>query len=65
MLFFRSMSIRAKFAGGLILILVVNLGIALYGVHLHKQASVREAQVRELSSRIVAAALSAQVHFKK
>jgi PAS domain S-box-containing protein len=60
-----SMSIRTKFAVGLISILVVNLGAGLYGLHLYKQASLREAQVRESSSRIVAAALSAQVHFKK
>jgi PAS domain S-box-containing protein len=60
-----SMSIRTKFAVGLISILVVNLGVGLYGRHLCKQASDWEARVRESSSRIVAVALSAQVHFKK
>lgn len=59
------MSIRTKFAVGLILILVVNLGAGLYGLYLHKQESISQAQVRESSSQIVATALSAQVHFKK
>jgi PAS domain S-box-containing protein len=59
------MSIRTKFAAGLISILVVNLGALLYGLYLHKVADQREAKVREKSSQVVAAALSAQVHFKK
>jgi len=59
------MSIRTKFAAGLVSILVVNLGAGLYGLHLYKQASLSEALVHESSSQIVAAALSAQVHFKK
>lgn len=59
------MSIRTKFAVGLILILVVNLGAGLYGLYLYKQASLWQAQVRESSSQIVATALSTQVHFKK
>ena len=59
------MGIRTKFTLGLTLILVINLGAGIYGLHLHKQASLQETQVRELSSQIVAIALSAQVHFKK
>ena len=47
------MNIRTKFAAGLILILVVNLGAGLYGLYLHKQATVWQAQVRESSSQIV------------
>lgn len=65
MLFFRPMGIRAKFATGLTLILIINLAAGLYGLYLHKRASSRETRVRELSSQIVATALSAQVHFKK
>jgi len=59
------MSIRTKFAVGLILVLVINLGAGLYALYLHKQASLWDARVRESSSEIVASALSAQVHFKK
>jgi len=59
------MSIRTKFAVGLVLVLVINLGAGLYGLYLHKQASLWDARVRESSSEIVATALSAQVHFKK
>ncbi|MCG6863097.1 MAG: response regulator [Chromatiaceae bacterium] len=59
------MSIRTKFAVGLIFILVINLGAGLYGLYLHKQASLWDARIRESSSQIVATALSAQVHFKK
>jgi PAS domain S-box-containing protein len=59
------MGIRAKFAAGLILILLINLGAGLYGLYRYRQASLQEAQVRERSSQIVALALSAQVHFKK
>jgi len=59
------MSIRTKFAVGLIAILVVNLGAGLYALYLYKQASVRGAGIREASSHIVATALSAQVRFKK
>ena len=59
------MSIRTKFAAGLAAILVVNLGAGLYGFRLYRQASVRQAEVYELSSRVVTASLSAQVHFKK
>ena len=61
---FQPMSIRAKFASGLISILVVNLAASLYGLHLYKQASIWEAQVRDTSSQIVTTALTAQVHFK-
>ena len=60
-----SMGIRAKFTTGLILVLVINLGAGLYGLFEYQQASLREAQVRELSSQILTLALSAQVHFKK
>lgn len=59
------MGIRTKFTLGLILILVINLGAGIYGLHLHKQASQQETQIRELSSQIVGLALTAQVHFKK
>ena len=59
------MSIRTRFAVGLAAILVVNLGAGLYGFHLYKQASARQAQVHEESLRIVSTSLSAQVHFKK
>jgi PAS domain S-box-containing protein len=59
------MHIRTKLAGGLIAILIVNLAVSLAGFLLLGQASEREAEVRETSSRIVTTALSAQVHFKK
>jgi len=59
------MTIRTKFAVGLIAILVVNLGAGLYALYLYQQASARSAQVRDTSSQIVATALSAQVRFKK
>ncbi len=59
------MNIRTRFATGLIAVLVINLGAGLYGLYLYKQASIRESEVREASSRAVATALSAQVHFKK
>ena len=49
----------------MIAVLVINLGAGLYGLYLYKQASIRESEVREASSRAVATALSAQVHFKK
>ena len=60
-----SMQIRTKLAVGLISILVVNLAASLHGFHLLKEASDRETEVRESSSRIVTLALTAQVHFKK
>jgi PAS domain S-box-containing protein len=59
------MSIRTKFAVGLAAILVVNLGAGLYGLYHYKRAYERKAEVYEASTRIVAASLSAQVHFKK
>lgn len=59
------MHIRTKLAGGLVAILIVNLAVSLDGFLLLTQASGREAEVRETSSRIVTTALSAQVYFKK
>ncbi len=59
------MTIRTKFAVGLISILVVNLGAGLYALYLYQQASIRGVRVHEESSQIVATALSAQVRFKK
>jgi PAS domain-containing protein len=59
------MTIRAKFATGLICILVVNLMAGLYAFRLYQQANSQAAEVREASSQIVATALSTQVRFKK
>ena len=59
------MTIRTKFAVGLIAILVVNLGAGLYALYLYRQASVRSAEIRETNFQIVATALSVQVRFKK
>ncbi|HPB76953.1 MAG TPA: PAS domain S-box protein, partial [Chromatiaceae bacterium] len=59
------MTIRAKFAAGLVVILVVNLGAGLYAFSLYQQANSRSAEVQETSSRIVASALTTQVNFKK
>lgn len=59
------MTIRAKFAAGLVVILVINLGAGLYAFSLYQQANSRAAEVREISSRIVATALTTQVNFKK
>ncbi len=59
------MTIRAKFAAGLIFILVVNLGAGLYAFSLYQVANSKAAEVRETSSQIVATALSTQVRFKK
>jgi PAS domain S-box-containing protein len=46
-------------------ILVVNLSVGLYGLHLYRHAAEREKEVLETTSRIVSLVLSAQVHFKK
>ena len=59
------MTIRAKFATGLIFILVVNLMAGLYAFGLYQQANSQASEVREASSQIVATALSTQVRFKK
>jgi hypothetical protein len=59
------MTIRAKFATGLICILVVNLMAGLYAFGLYQRANSQAAEVREASSQIVATALSTQVRFKK
>ena len=59
------MTIRAKFATGLVFILVVNLMAGLYAFGLYQQANSQAAEVREASSQIVATALSTQVRFKK
>ncbi len=59
------MNIRTKLVLGLFFVLVVNLAFGFYALSLHKAQSVRAAQIYSLSSRIVAASLSAQVHFKK
>ncbi|MBP8290988.1 MAG: hybrid sensor histidine kinase/response regulator, partial [Chromatiaceae bacterium] len=59
------MTIRAKFATGLICILVVNLMAGLYAFRLYQRANSQAAEVREASSQIVATALSTQVRFKK
>ena len=53
----------ASYATGLIAVLVINLGAGLYGLYLYKQASIRESEVREASSRAVATALSAAYSF--
>lgn len=59
------LTIRAKFAAGLVVILVVNLCAGLYAFSLYQRANSRTAEVRETSSRIVAIALTTQVNFKK
>ncbi len=59
------LNIRSKFVVGLISVLVVNVGAGLYGLHLYKQASMRDAEVRGRSFQIVTSALNAQVLFKK
>ena len=59
------MTIRAKFATGLVFILVVNLMAGLYAFGLYQQAYSQASEVREASSQIVATALSTQVRFKK
>ena len=59
------MTIRAKFATGLVFILVVNLMAGLYAFGLYQQANSQASEVREASSQIVATALSTQVRFKK
>ena len=59
------MNIRTQFVLGLIAILLVNLGIGLYGLHSCRQVSIEGVTVREQSSAIVTTALTAQVHFKK
>ena len=59
------MTIRSRLVLGLLFILVVNLGAGLYGFYRYRQAVERGAAVREQSSAIVAAALTAQVFFKK
>lgn len=59
------MTIRTKFAVGLIFVLVVNLAAGLYAFYLYQEATNQAAEVRETSSRILATALTAQVRFKK
>ncbi len=59
------MTIRAKFATGLIFILVVNLMAGLYAFGLYQKANSQASEVREASSQIVASALTTQVRFKK
>lgn len=59
------MQIRTKLALGLVLVLVINLGVSLYGLQLLTQASERKAAVAQHTSAIVTTALKAQVHFKK
>lgn len=61
----QEMNIRTKLVLGLFFVLVVNLGFGFYAVSLHKGQSLRAAQIYALTSRIVAASLSAQVNFKK
>ncbi len=59
------MHIRTKLALGLVSILVVNLAASLVGFSLLTREAERAVEVREISSRIVSTALSAQVRFKK
>ncbi len=59
------MSIRTKFAVALALILVVNLGVGLHGLHRYKKTAQNTAELFGRTSEIVALSLSAQVHFKK
>lgn len=59
------MTIRTKFATGLVIILVINLAAGLYAFSLYQKATSQAAEVREASSEIVATALSTQVRFKK
>ena len=59
------MTIRTKFATGLIFILVVNLMAGLYAFGLYQKANSQASEVREASSQIVALALTTQVRFKK
>ena len=59
------MSVRIKLILVSILALAINLGIGLYAIDAHKQAKSKAIQVHDHSSGVVAASLSAQVHFKK
>ncbi|EXJ14038.1 response regulator [Imhoffiella purpurea] len=59
------MQTRTKLAAGLIIILVVNLAVSLFGFYRLKATADSEAAVRERSTQIVTRALTAQVHFKK
>jgi PAS domain S-box-containing protein len=59
------MNIRTKLILGLGLVLVLTLGVGLYAVQSYKEVTARISQTQDLSSHIVASALTAQVHFKK
>lgn len=60
-----AVSIRSRLALGLVFLLVINLGIGLYGLYLFRASSQQATAVREQAAQIVATALTAQVHFKK